>query len=477
MVDTTDAALVRPLQFVKVLSWSFLLLILGFNLGLSLFLSNYVETALMDKQKEFGLLLAANLNHQIYTRFTLPSVVGYGKIQLSNPEQAGRLDQVVRSTIHSLNVQEVRMYALDGRVVYSTNKKLIGLKGLANEYVDVAIKDELYSFDLIFNISKFEALFSLTLDPETLLLKTFSPMRSEESLSTTGAKGRLMGVLEFTQDITGEYLKLVNLERMVLGSSLITSIILFVVILTILGRADRLNQERIIEREKLERELMQQEKLAGMGRMVAGVAHEIRNPLGIIRSTAEHLKKKAEKQGGGSDVQLLGAIYDESKRLSRVVTDFLDYARPKQPHKTEVDVSRVVEQVIVFLDNECSKRGVVIESSVPEGISVMGDKDLLYRAFYNVVTNSLQAMEGGGTISISAAREVDVVHLIFMDSGPGFPAEHIEQIKDPFYTTKDTGTGLGLAIVGSILEGHGAQWSLSCGVDGGARVDMIFPEQ
>ncbi|MBU1248898.1 MAG: two-component sensor histidine kinase, partial [Proteobacteria bacterium] len=276
MVDTTDAALVRPLQFVKVLSWSFLLLILGFNLGLSLFLSNYVETALMDKQKEFGLLLAANLNHQIYTRFTLPSVVGYGKIQLSNPEQAGRLDQVVRSTIHSLNVQEVRMYALDGRVVYSTNKKLIGLKGLANEYVDVAIKDELYSFDLIFNISKFEALFSLTLDPETLLLKTFSPMRSEESLSTTGAKGRLMGVLEFTQDITGEYLKLVNLERMVLGSSLITSIILFVVILTILGRADRLNQERIIEREKLERELMQQEKLAGMGRMVAGVAHEIR---------------------------------------------------------------------------------------------------------------------------------------------------------------------------------------------------------
>ena len=477
MVDTTDAALVRPLQFVKVLSWSFLLLILGFNLGLSVFLSNYVETALMDKQKEFGLLLAENLNHQIYTRFTLPSIVGYGKIQLSNPEQAGRLDQVVRSTIHSLDVQEVRMYALDGRVVYSTNKKLIGLKGLANEYVDVAIKDELYSFDLIFNISKFEALFSLSLDPETLLLKTFSPMRSEESLSTTGVKGRLMGVLEFTQDITGEYLKLVNLERMVLGSSLITSIILFVVILTILGRADRLNQERIVEREKLERELMQQEKLAGMGRMVAGVAHEIRNPLGIIRSTAEHLKKKAEKQGTGSDVQLLGAIYDESKRLSRVVTDFLDYARPKQPHMVEVDISRVIEQVTVFLENECSKRGVVIEGNVPEGISVMGDKDLLYRAFYNVVTNSIQAMEGGGTISINAAKEIDVVHLIFMDSGPGFPAEHIEKIKDPFFTTKDTGTGLGLAIVGSILEGHGAQWSLSCGVDGGARVDMIFPEQ
>jgi signal transduction histidine kinase len=474
LVEKTGAEAVRPLQFVKVLSWSFLVLILGSNLGLSLFISNYVDNALMEKQREFGLLLAENLNHQIYTRFTLPTLVGYGQIQLSNPEQAGRLDQVVQSTIHTLSVKEVRMYALNGMVVYSTDKDLVGKMGLADEFVDMAINDQVYSFKIITNISKVRALFSSSLAPETTLLKTYFPMRSEETLSTTGFKGRLMGVLEFTQDITDEYLKLVNLERVVLGTSLVTSIILFVVILTILGRADRLNHDRIAERERLERELMQQEKLAGMGRMVSGVAHEIRNPLGIIRSTAEHLKKKAAKEGS-KDAPLLEAIYQESKRLSRVVTDFLDYARPKAPKQLEVDLSRVMEQVAVFLAGECEKHGVALEVDIPEGLAVMGDKDLLYRAFYNVVTNSIQAMKDGGVISISAARENGSAHVVFMDDGPGFPPEHMERLKDPFFTTKDTGTGLGLAIVGSIIEGHGGQWTLSCGVEGGARVDMIFP--
>jgi signal transduction histidine kinase len=109
------------------------------------------------------------------------------------------------------------------------------------------------------------------------------------------------------------------------------------------------------------------------------------------------------------------------------------------------------------------------------GLSVRGDKDQLYRAFYNIVSNSLQALDGPGTITISGTHELDVVHMIFMDDGPGFASEHMDKLKDPFFTTKETGTGLGLAIVGSILEGHGAQWTLSCGVEGGARVDVIFP--
>ncbi len=466
----------RPLQFVKVLSWSFLLLILACNLGLSFFLSNYVEKVLMEKQKEFALLLAENLNHQIYTRFTLPTFMAFKKIQLSNPEQAGRLDQVVKSTIHSLNVQEVRMYGLNGMIVYSTKKDLMGVLGLAGPYVDIAIDKQVYSFKLISNISKLKALFRFNLEPETLLLKTYTPMHSEEVLSTKGVGGRLMGVLEFTQDITGEYLKLVNMERIVLGSSLVTSMILFIVILTILRRADRLNQDRIQEREKLERELMQQEKLAGMGRMVSGVAHEIRNPLGIICSTAEHLKKRSEREAAG-EAKLLGAMYDEAKRLSRVVTDFLDYARPKTPQPKEVDLGKIVEQVVVFLEGECTKNKIFLKRNVPENIIVIGDKDQIYRAIYNVISNSIQALEQGGTITLHAQQSRDGIHLVIEDNGPGFPVEHIEKVKDPFFTTKTTGTGLGLAIVGSIMEGHGGLLVLGSCLTGGARVDMIFPHR
>lgn len=462
-----------PLQFVKVLSWSILFLILVFNLGFSFFVSNYAESTLLEKQKEFSLLLAENLSHQIYTRFTLPTLVGYGRIRLRNEEQATRLDQTVRTTIHSFRVEEVRIYSLDQTISYSTTKDIVGTKGEGNEYLDVALQDQVYSFDLHSRISRLGALLHFNMPPGTMKLRTYYPLRSEENLSG-GPTGHLMGVLEFTQDITHEYVKVVNFERLVVASALLTSLLLFYVIMTVLRRTERLNAIRMEEKERLERELMQQEKLAGMGRMVAGVAHEIRNPLGIIRSTSEHLIKKAKKEGN-SQSRLLEAIHEESERLSKVVTDFLDYARPKQPHMREVDLGRVVEQVSVFLEHECSAKGVVIQSDLQPGLTVHGDKDQLYRAFYNIVSNSIQALDGAGNITISGAHELDVVHLIFMDDGPGFASEHIDKLKDPFFTTKETGTGLGLAIVGSILEGHGAQWTLSCGLDGGARVDVIFP--
>ncbi|WP_022663195.1 ATP-binding protein [Paucidesulfovibrio longus] len=473
----TPSAISRamPLQFVKVLSWSILLLILAFNLGLSFFISNYAENTLLEKQKEFSLLLAENLSHQIYTRFTLPTLVGYGRIRLRNDEQFTRLDQTVRTTIHSFRVEEVRIYSLDQTISYSTTKEFVGDKGESSKYLDIALTDQVYSFDLHSTISRLGALVRFNMPPGTMKLQTYYPLRSEENLSG-GPTGHLMGVLEFTQDITHEYAKVVNFERLVVASALVTSLLLFYVIMTVLRRTERLNEIRLEEKERLERELMQQEKLAGMGRMVAGVAHEIRNPLGIIRSTSEHLLKKALKEENPQS-RLLEAIHEESKRLSKVVTDFLDYARPKQPAMNDVDVSRVVEQVAVFLEHECSEKGVVIERDVQDGLMVRGDKDQLYRAFYNIVANSIQALNGPGSITIKAAHEVDVVHMIFMDSGPGFAPEHMDKLKDPFFTTKDTGTGLGLAIVGSIFEGHGADWSLSCGMEGGARVDVIFPVQ
>lgn len=471
---TPSSNKVRPLQYVRVLSWTFLVLILGFNFGLSVFISNYADKTLLEKQQQFSLLLAENLNHQIYTRFTLPTLVGFGRIRLSNPKQTELLDKVVRSTIHSFHVQEVRIYALDEMVVYSTDSSVVGKTGLSSSQVRQVIANETYSHRFVSTTSKLGALFSIRPDPGTMLIKYYFPMFSELTLSRDAPK-QLMGILEFTQDITEDYIAVLNFERLVIAMSLLTSIVLFYLIMTVLKRADRLNQERLLERERLERELMQQEKLAGMGRMVAGVAHEIRNPLGIIRSSAELVLKKTKKEGLPHE-RLLQAMYDESTRLSRVVTDFLDYARPKTPRRDTVDLARVLEQVAVFLENEAAARNVVIQREVEDGLTVQGDKDLLYRAVYNIVSNAIQAMEHGGKIILQAAAQQDgLVHLVILDQGPGFAPEHLHQLKDPFFTTKDTGTGLGLAITASILEGHGAQLDLSNVPGGGARVDIIFP--
>ncbi|MDD4951323.1 MAG: HAMP domain-containing sensor histidine kinase [Desulfovibrionaceae bacterium] len=473
MVPREHGESARPLQFVKVLSWLFLLLIIGSSLGLSVLISNYAERTLLAKQKQFSLLLAENLSHQIYTRFAWPTIVGYGKISLKNKEQFARLDQVVRSTIHSFHVVDVRIYDLEAKVSYSTDAENQGKSGLAGSEFRRALEKNEPAFELASSMSWFRALFQFSLRPGSMVLKATYPLRAER-IPGAGIENPLMGILEFTQDITEDYMAVINFERLVVGSSLLTSLILFFVIMTILRRADRLNLQRLREKERLERELLEQEKLAGMGRVVAGVAHEIRNPLGIIQSSSELVLKKLRAEHS-PHARLLEAIHEEAKRLSRTVNDFLDYARPKKPGQDDVDLGRVLDQLAVFLKTECEKRGVVLVSEISPGAVVKGDKDLLYRAFYNVVSNAIQALDGPGEIRLWAAPDQDGVRVSVTDTGPGFPREHMDNIKDPFFTTRDTGTGLGLAIVGSILESHGASLSLSNAEGGGARAEIFFP--
>ena len=481
----------KPLQFVKVLTWTFLMLILGTNLMLSVFLSKHAERVLLEKQKEFGLLLSENLAHQIFTRFTLPTIIGYGQISLRNPEQFTRLDQVVRSTIHSFHVQEVRIYDPDLRVTYCTDPNLILRTGLAGEGVKRALNLEEPNFELFNRVSGMTAMFRLQMRPGSVVMRGFSPLRMERNFGP-GVKNPIMGILEFSQDITDDYMAVVNFERLVYSSALVTSLVLFVLIISILRRADRMSAERQAEKEKLVAELHQQERLAGMGRMVAGVAHEIRNPLGIIQSSAELVLKKA-KADNHPHTRIIEAIYDESRRLSRTVNDFLDYARPRQPRMDEADLCRLLEQAAVFLERECETRGIRMERACPDGTTVRGDRDLIYRAVYNVLGNAMQAMPAGGVIQVSVRPGEPSIEapdeapgepraeggpwlvLSVRDSGPGFDETNLDKMKDPFFSTKDTGTGLGLAIVTSIVESHGGGVTLKNHPEGGAIVELKLP--
>lgn len=464
----------RPLQSVKVLTWSIFTLILGFSLLLSVFLSERTERSLLKKQEQFGLLLAENVSHQVWTRFALPVLIRYGSIRISNPEQFGRLDQVVRSTIHSFKVTSLRILDVHNEVTYSLNSDELDKPGPNPKAVNETWGTETYSAVIDSKVSKLGAIVSLHLKPGSIVMTSHYPLRAESNLRTI-TDNPVMGVLEISQDITDEYMEVINFERLIISSSLLSSMLLFFVIITLLGRTDRINNQRIEEKQRLERELLQQEKLAGMGRMVSGVAHEIRNPLGIICSTSELLKKKAEKNGG--DTRLISALHEESKRLSRTVTEFLDYARPKQPAMVEVDLCRLLGQITIFLEPEFEKRGITVHKDCPETLFTMGDKDLLYRALYNLVSNAMQAMEETGELHINAEQDAgdDTIRITIRDTGPGFDLEHMDRYRDPFFTTKDTGTGLGLAIVSNILESHGAVLNLDNAPEGGAMVTAIFP--
>ncbi len=259
---------------------------------------------------------------------------------------------------------------------------------------------------------------------------------------------------------------------------LLSSVVLFGLLLMLIHRAERVLAERMHKNRQLENQIHSNEKLVSMGRVVASIAHEIRNPLGIIRSSAELLQRRAGKTDPGTN-RILEAIYDESVRLSQTVNDFLDYARPRQPRDDLVDVSLVLDQATGFLQDEFSRRGVAVENDVERALFVRGDKDLLYRAFYNILINGQQAMDSPGIIKICSKRKKDengpLVILEFLDSGKGFDPDIMDNLMDPFFTTKDGGTGLGLPIVKSIVLGHGGEIELENGPDGGALVRVILP--
>jgi signal transduction histidine kinase len=462
---------------VKFLSWSFFLLLLGFNIVVSMFIANKTRTTLLEKQREYALLLAENLNHQIFQRFTMPTLIGFGRIELNNEAQFTHLDNVIKTTIHSFNVLEVRIYDFEQSISYSTDKDLVGRTDLAGRTVKQALQESYTGFEIISRKPVIHHFFNYKMEPGSVVLKTVHSLHAERRMSPQQRRGPIMGVLEFTQDITDDYRNVINLQRLIIAFTFFSTMVLFFIMLTIIRRANHLTAERARDKERLERELHLSEKMASMGRVVSSIAHEIRNPLGIIRSSSELLLRKA-RQEKNSNSRILQAIYDESLRLSRTVNDFLDYAKPVKPRTDKVDLAVLVDEVMRFLEPQCEAQECSLTKTVRGRPLVSGDPDLLYRAFYNLMANSLEALRSSdkdAQVRVDLHENNGSVEVVISDTGPGFSEANLDKIADPFFTTKDSGTGLGLAIVENILAGHGAEMSFANTVDGGAMVLLVFP--
>ena len=461
-----------PLSYARTLSWLSLLVIMATSLVLSFFIANSAREALLTRQENFSRLLAENLNHQIYRRFALPTLLAHGRIALRQPSQYERLDQVVQSVVHGLPMERLRIYDFTRVVAYSTSRDELGRMGVGPESLDSTLRGGVPKPELISNIPDWRALFHLPLPPGTFVLRTLYPLRGEPL--QPGAEPPIMGALELTQDITGDYEQILLFQGVVVVTCLLSSVIMFALLLMLIQRAERVLADRMAKNRQLENELHSNEKLVSMGRVIASIAHEIRNPLGIIRSSAELLQRRMGKADAGTS-RILQAIYDESVRLSQTVNDFLDYARPRQPRQDLVDLDLVLGQVLAFLEGELGRVGVAVERATSPGLWVRGDKDLLYRAIYNILVNGQQAMDGPGIIHISSRADDGRVVLEVLDSGPGFDPALLDSVLDPFFTTKDGGTGLGLPIVSSIINSHGGEIQLENGPEGGALVRILLP--
>src|SRR5271155_5786065 len=231
--------------------------------------------------------------------------------------------------------------------------------------------------------------------------------------------------------------------------------------------------------ELAQEEARRSERLAALGQLSAGLAHEIRNPLGVIKGSAEMLNQKLEASNPLAS-ELAGYISTEVNRLSALVTRFLDFARPQHLDRPRQPVEKIVERALKSVAAQWPGPAIRVEREYAAGLpDVPLDENFAEQVFINLVQNAYDAMVDGGTLRVTIAAvqrdRSDGVEVRFADSGPGVPAEMREQIFNPFVTTKQKGVGLGLSIVSKIVDDHGGVLRLEADGGPGACFSVFFP--
>lgn len=229
----------------------------------------------------------------------------------------------------------------------------------------------------------------------------------------------------------------------------------------------------------IEENLRRAEKLSTLGEMAAVLAHEIRNPLGSIRGTAEILKD--DYRPGDPKYEFIDIQIRETERLNRVVEDFLRMARPLPTEMVRCHLQAELETVVLLVTNDARERKIaLVLEQAPVDVVVKGNGEKLRQAFLNIAINSLQASAAGGRLTIStslcpADEASGMCEIRFCDSGKGIDSESLARIFEPFYTTKPDGTGLGLVITKKIIEGHGGTLHVESVVGVGTTVLIRLP--
>ena len=233
----------------------------------------------------------------------------------------------------------------------------------------------------------------------------------------------------------------------------------------------------------LEEEMRRKEWLASLGEMSAGMAHEIRNPLGALAGAMQMLRKDATEDE--TNRRLMDIAIREATRLDNIITEFLQYARPPALNLAERDLNKVLAETLDLVQHEARTRTKIkIVTSLATGaLTAMVDQDQLRQVFWSMATNAFEAMPEGGQLTISTnrrhvdagGRKVDVIEIAFQDTGEGIPKQNLDKIFLPFFTTKKTGSGLGLAAVHRIVDLHGGWIKVESQERQGSRFVVCLP--
>ena len=241
------------------------------------------------------------------------------------------------------------------------------------------------------------------------------------------------------------------------------------------------------EKRELEERLRRAERSALTGRIAAGIAHEIRNPLNFINLTIDFMRDKfapTAETARADYTKLCDSVKDELSRLNRMVSDFLSYGRPARLRLREVNPRGLIEDIVNLVRAQADQQGVslsVLEEADDEDQAhdghFKGDLEQLKTCFSNLAINAVQAMGGGGSLKITLRLQKHNIRFEVADTGPGIEPEALGQIFEPYFSTKETGIGLGLALTRKLIEDHGGQIMVSSEVGVGTTFMVILPRE
>lgn len=227
------------------------------------------------------------------------------------------------------------------------------------------------------------------------------------------------------------------------------------------------------EIRKIEQQLELSRRLASLGRMAAGIAHEIRNPLGTLRGFAQYFGKGAEMGSDGRKYADL--MVSEVDRLNESISTLLQFARAPEPQSVQIDVKELFDKVSSLLVADCSAAEITLTQDFEQGEKVYADPDLLLQVLLNLIQNAIRVTDPGDEIQIKLYQQNTATVLEIIDRGQGMSAEVQKQIFDPFFSTRKDGTGLGLAISHQIVEQHHGRIEVSSSVGQGTTMKVILP--
>jgi signal transduction histidine kinase len=233
-------------------------------------------------------------------------------------------------------------------------------------------------------------------------------------------------------------------------------------------------EQKVCEKRELEEQVRRADKLAALGLLVSGVAHELRNPLGILKATVQVME--SELGDNPAVKEFTAVVKEETDRMNNVIQEFLDFARPSAPRLEMADLNAILHEVMQFTCKYLDQRNIVIRNIADTELPlVYVDRKQIRQVFINLIINSAAAIEGEGVIELSIGHNNRYVYVKFRDTGHGIAQENIGRIFDPFFTTKDTGTGLGLAVVHRIVDSHAGFIEVESHVGKGTEFRIFLP--